>query len=72
MDLARENGCGYMYLMATGIYSQKIFRDLKFEKLNELEYKSYLDKRGKVVLDQTEEHLSAQLFAYNFKQSSSS
>jgi hypothetical protein len=41
MDLAKEAGCGYMYLMATGIYSQKIFRDLEFEMLHEVEYKTY-------------------------------
>ena len=70
MDLARQNMCGHMYLLATGIYSQKIFTDLKFEKLNEIEYKTFVDKHGKVVLGETEEHLSAQVFAYDLTQPS--
>ena len=72
MALARENKCGYMYLLATGIYSQKIFTDLKFDKLNEVAYKTFVDKHGKVVLDQTEEHLTAQVFAYDLTQPSKS
>jgi hypothetical protein len=42
MNMALEKGCGFVYLMATGIYSQKIFRDLQYEKLAEVEYKSFL------------------------------
>ena len=28
MDLAKDNGCSHMYILATGIYSQAIFRKL--------------------------------------------
>jgi hypothetical protein len=66
MDIAREKGCGYMYLLATGIYSQKIFRDLRFDLINEVHYNTYLDKNGQPIIDGTEEHLSAQVFAFNF------
>ena len=65
MDLAKEKGCGFAYLLATGIYSQKIFQDLQFEILAEVEYKTVLDKKGQAVVDLTDEHLSAQLMAYN-------
>ena len=65
MNLAKESGCGFVYLLATGIYSQKIFKDLQFEILEEAEYKNFLDKRGRVVIDLAEEHPSAQLLAYN-------
>ena len=66
MEIAKENGCGFYYLLASGIYSQKTYRDLNFEMLNEVAYHSYLDKRGRVVIDLTEEHLSGQFLAYNF------
>ena len=65
MDLAKEKGCGFAYLLATGIYSQKIFSELQYEILAEVEYKDFVDKKGQVVVDLTEEHLSAQLLAYN-------
>ena len=51
-----------MYTLVTGIYSQKIVKNLGFQVLFEKDYESYKDKYGNVVIDD-DVHKSAQVVA---------
>ena len=62
IDYAKELGCSHMYTLVTGIYSQKIVKNLGFRVLYEKDYDSYKDKYGKVVIDD-DVHKSAQVVA---------
>ena len=63
-DLAKENGCEFSYLMATGIYSQPMFRKLGYNVLNEVSYENMLDPRGKKIVWDHREHKSVQLIFF--------
>ena len=56
MELAKEKECEGYYAGLTGIYSQKIYRDLDFPFVKELIYAEVKDKDGKLLFDDTLEH----------------
>ena len=62
IDHAKEQGCSHMYVMASGKYSQKIFRNHGFYIINEKTYESFRDKDGKQVI-MHDVHTSAQVVA---------
>jgi len=56
MELAKEKECEGYYAGLTGIYSQKIYRDLDFPFVKELIYAEVKDTDGKLLFDDTLEH----------------
>ena len=58
MELATEKECEGYFAGLTGIYSQKIYRDLGFSDEKELIYAEFKDKDGNIVFDDTLEHTS--------------
>ena len=56
MELAKEKECEGYFAGLTGIYSQKIYRDLDFTFERELIYAEFKDKDGNIVFDDTLEH----------------
>ena len=61
MALARDKGCTLVYILATSIYSQRIFANLKFDILNEFEYDEFKDENGEIFFKDMREHKTAQL-----------
>jgi len=64
-DLARRNGCGYTYVLASSIYSQRIFHKLgQCRVLHEVSYDDYkYDKKGRPFLFDPQEHKTLQVLA---------
>ena len=62
IEYAKELGCSHMYVMATGIYSQKIFQNHNFNLINKKEYANYKDNSGNVIIND-EIHNSVQILA---------
>ena len=58
MEIAREKECEGYFAALSGIYSQKIYKDLGFSWMNELVYANFKDKDGNLILDDTREHKS--------------
>ena len=56
MEIAREKDCEGYFAALSGIYSQKIYKDLGFSWMKELVYANFKDKDGNVILDDTREH----------------
>merc|ERR1719239_329255 len=56
MELAKANGCQYMYIFATGNYSNKLFDRLGFSVENEFIYDDYRDENGELILKDVREH----------------
>jgi len=63
MDLAAKHGCEYMYLLATGEYSSKIFFRLNFTLMHEYEYQNFKDSDGNPLLTDTREHKLGRVFS---------
>ena len=63
IDLAKDNNCSYYYVLATGIYSQKIYKDLGFNSLKKIMYSAALDHFGNVIVDQAGEHTHLETLA---------
>ena len=61
MELANKNGCEYMYILATGMYSSRIFADLEFSVLKEMLYEDIKDGKGRLVFNDTREHKKMQV-----------
>ena len=59
IDIAKENDCEYYFSLLTGIYSQKIYRDLGFRQMLELRFADHKDKYGNLVVCDAREHKSA-------------
>ena len=67
MDLAKNQGCSHVYVMATGIYSQRIFKNLNFQILREMAYDDFLDRDGKTpFFKNMNEHKTCQIILYEF------
>ncbi len=60
MDLARKENAEAYFACVSGIYSQKIYRDLEFIVMKELAYGDVRDNRGRPLLNDTREHKKAQ------------
>ena len=58
-DIAREKGCSYTYILATGNYSRRIFSGLGYRHLNTLTYSEFRDDQGELYLKKTKEHIAA-------------
>jgi len=61
MQVARERGCKAMYLMATGMYSQRIFQKLDFRILNEYNYEDLKYDNGEIIIWDSREHTKGQI-----------
>ena len=57
--LAKEKGCSYTYLLATGNYSRRLFAGLGYSHLNTLTYSEFMDQQGELYLKDTREHIAA-------------
>ena len=55
-DIAREQGCQAMYIVATGKYSQAIFAKEGFTCFKEYNYADIKDSKGNLLFDKTGEH----------------
>jgi len=66
-DMARKAGCGYTYILASSLYSQKIFHKLgNLKVLHEIKYEDYkYDKKGRPFLIDPQEHKVIQVLAIN-------
>jgi len=64
-DIAKKSGCAYTYIIATSMYSQKIFHSLgKCDVLHEVKYEDYkYDKKGRPFLIDPREHSVIQVLA---------
>ena len=64
-DIAKNAGCGYTYVLASSIYSQKIFHKLgNCDVLHQINYEDYkYDKRGRPFLIDPREHKVIQVLA---------
>ena len=64
-EIAKNAGCGYTYILASSIYSQKIFHKLgNCKVLHEVKYEDYkYDKRGRPFLVDPREHKVIQVLA---------
>ena len=58
IEIAKEKECEGYFANLSGIYSQKIYKDLGFSWMKELVYANFKDKDGNVILDDTREHKS--------------
>ena len=58
MEIAKEKECEGYFAGLSGIYSQKIYRDLGFSWMKELVYADFKDKSGNIILGDTREHKS--------------
>merc|ERR1711874_303921 len=58
-NLAKEKGCSYTYLLATGNYSWRLFAGLGYTHLNTLTYSEFRDDQGELYLKDTREHIAA-------------
>ena len=56
MELAKEKECEGYFAGLTGIYSQKIYRELDFSFEKELIYAEFKDKDGNILFHDTLEH----------------
>ena len=56
MELAKEKECEGYFAGLTGIYSQKIYRELDFSFEKELIYAEFKDKDGNIPFHDTLEH----------------
>ena len=65
MTMAMDKGCTLVYLLATSIYSQRIFANLKFDILNEFEYDEFKAENGEIFFKDMREHKTAQLVAFD-------
>ena len=68
MRLAQDRGCSHVYVMATSVYSQRIFRSTGFTVLHETCYKSFKDTRdGKsdFFKDMEPQHQTAQVVLFD-------
>ena len=57
--LAKEKGCTYTYLLATGNYSRRLFDGLGYTHHNTLTYSEFRDPQGELYLKDTREHIAA-------------
>ena len=64
-DIAKKTGCGYTYIFATSMYSQKIFHKLgNLQVLHEVKYEDYkYDKKARPFLIDPREHEVMQILA---------
>lgn len=62
LDIARGKGCEYIYTIATGEYSSKIFFKLDFTLDNQHFYDQLKDEEGRQILNDTREHHSSRVF----------
>ena len=58
MEIAKEKECEGYFALLSGIYSQKIYKDLSFSWMKEMVYANFKDNDGNIVLDDTREHKS--------------
>merc|ERR1712073_276131 len=64
--LAEKSGCSHTHIMATGIFSQKIFQSLDYKLIYEINYADHeKDKRGRPLLHDHGQHVSIQTVLFN-------
>ena len=66
-EIAKKAGCLYTYVLASSMYSQKIFHKLgNCNVLHEVKYEDYkYDKKGRPFLSDPQEHKVIQVLAIN-------
>merc|ERR1740129_2639200 len=69
-EIAEGAGCEYIYTIATGEYSAKIFSKLGFTLDHEHLYNQLKDKSGNKILKDTREHTKARIFFKKLKSDS--
>ncbi len=64
VDLARKRDSEAYFAIVSGVYSQKIYKDLGFALLREMAYEDMRDNAGRTLLNDTREHKKAQIAYY--------
>ena len=64
MVQGKTDGCQYMYAIATGVYSQRLFKNLGFRVLAEKNYDDFYDRKGNVLFNESREHKKAEVVYY--------
>lgn len=61
IEVAKEDGCEYMYLTVSGNFSAKLYDRLGFSVEGELDYDTFVDEKGERLLKDTREHTKSQV-----------
>merc|ERR1711892_556052 len=61
-ELAKSKGCSHTFLLATGNYSTKLFKNMGYTQLKTLVYDEFRDSNGELYLKDTREHISCSTF----------
>ena len=65
LDLAKNRDCSHVYIGASSLYSQRIFKDFNFVILHEVAYDDFLDRDGKTCFfKDMREHKTFQAVCY--------
>ena len=67
-QMAKNRGCSHVYVEATGMYSQAIFKKLNFQVLHETQYEGVKHKDGSELFKDTREHKVHQIIALDLSQ----
>jgi GNAT superfamily N-acetyltransferase len=66
MDLAKSKECSHVYIMATSIYSQRIFSSMGYRVIHETLYSDFKDRDGvSEFFKDMGEHKSAQIVLFD-------
>ena len=67
--IALDKGCSHVYIAATSIYSQAIFRKTGFKILHQRPYDEFMDRDGKTpFFTDMREHKSCQVVLVDLKE----
>ena len=61
IEVAKNEGCDYVYVCVSGNYSSKLFDRLGFTVESELRYDEFVDESGQPLIKDTREHVKAQV-----------
>ena len=67
MKMAQDLQCSHIYILATSLYSQAIFRKLQYQVVNQVAYDDFKDKNGKIFFKDMKEHKNCQIVTYDMK-----
>ena len=65
LKIGKEKDCSHCYILASSIYSQRIFKDLGFQVLHEEAYDEFHDKNGEIFFKDMREHKTCQVVLYD-------
>jgi len=63
--LALQLGCSHRYVICSGLYSQKVFRNQNWTNIESFAYADFKDENGEEYLKDTREHTHVMTFFRN-------